>query len=436
MDSRPILKGAKKLGIFIDSETFNGLLDQNDRTATAILKYYDSNILDFVRNPLSTAYEELNNVVQYELEGNDSSINSIKIIKKKDNLKMDFGYRIDDIRSIAKEVCGKDEVRKAELDKIITVFIQAIFNSFEISNIYITNDKLLLKNRLWFESHFPDCPLNIMSVEEASFFLDLFFKKNEKYSASSRYHLNKGKWYNISMRLKLPHYNVGDPFIDALANRLCYALMALDEMGIQFYSGKNNDTMDNTLYHFYYLISLMTGIFDNLALKTNTQLRINYVNQMRISLNNNSGKEFLIKIRENNPKIRNHINAYVEFINLIYLFRNIIIHRQGLYKTGFESESWKANFIKVTEEIKQNLKSCGDRNSKYDPFTKWGFYQLQSELFLEPYNFSIEAIKKLIEFVDKYLELLGYSSFIDLQKQKANSYTDTLNFFEKYHLGF
>jgi hypothetical protein len=435
MDSRPILKDAKKLRIFIDSEIFNVLLKKNDRVANAILRHYDSDILDFVRNPLSTAYGELNNVVQYEIEEKDSSINSIKITKKEDSSIMAFGYRMDDIRSIAKKVCGKDEVSKEELDKIITIFIQAIFNRFEKSNIYISNDKLLLKNRLWFESHVPGYPLNIMSVEEASFFLDLFFKKHEKYYASSRYSLNKGYWYLLSMRLKLPHYHEGDPYINALANRLYYALMALDEMGIQFYLGVNNDTMDNTLYHFNYLISLMTGIFDNLALKTNTQLQINFTDLRKVSINNNAGREFLKEIRGKNPNIRDHINAYVEFINLIYLFRELVVHREGLSKTGFEGEGWKANFIKVTESIKQKLNFCGDKNSENDPFTKWGFYQLHGELFLDPYNFSIEAIKKLIEFVDKYLELLDYSSFIDSRKQKTDSFTEILNLFEKYHLG-
>jgi hypothetical protein len=184
------------------------------------------------------------------------------------------------IHATTRKVYDKDSINQEELDKILTVFIQAVFNSSEKSNIYITNDKLLLKNRLWFESHSPNCPsatcpLNIMSVEEAALFIDLFFKKNEKYFASSRYALNKGLWYWFSMRLKLAHYNVGtptlgDPMIDALADRFYYALMALDEMGIQYFLGSNNDTMDDTLYHFNYLITLITGIFDNLALKTNS----------------------------------------------------------------------------------------------------------------------------------------------------------------------
>ena len=188
------------------------------------------------------------------------------------------------------------------------------------------------------------------------------------------------------------------------------------------------------------MITLITGIFDNLALKTDNYLGINFNQKIRISLNNKSGSDFLKEVRYKNQNIRNHINAYVEFINLIYLFRELIVHREGLSKTGFENRSddgkWKANFIKVNDEIKQKLKACGDKANNYNPFTEWGFYELHTELLLDPYNFSLKAIEKLTEFIEKYLELLGYPSFIETQKQKDEDFTKTLNFFEQYHLGF
>lgn len=441
MDSRPILKDTKKIGVFLDSKTFDNLLKKKDRLAVAILRHHDSDSLDFIRNPSKTELSEINTITKYKIEvGDDSEIKSIQITKKESEEHMAFGYRKKDILSIAKKVCRKNEITDEELEAITTVFIQAIFNRFEKSNIYITNNDLLLRNRLWFESHFPGYPLNIMSVEEAAIFLDLFFKKNESYFASSRYTLNKGYWYLLSMRLKLPHYNVGDPMVDALANRFYYSLMALDEMGIQYYLGTNNDTMDNTLYHFNYLITLITGIFDNLALKTNTQLGINFTDLRKVSINNNSGRVFLREVRDKRPDIRKHINNCVEFINLIYLFRELVVHREGLAKTGFENRNddgkWKANFIKVNDEIKQKLRACGDKTSNYDPFTEWGFYELHTEYFLDPYNFSLKAIRKLIEFIEKYLELLGYTSFIEASKKKEGDFTRTLTFFESYHLGF
>ena len=440
MDSRPILKDAKKIRVFLDSNTFNDLLNQKDRLAIAILNY-DSECLDFVSSPLDTTYNELENIVKYELILDDNSeIKSIKITQKESGTEMVFGYRMDNIQSIAQKIYQKDKISKNELNRIITVFIQAVFNTFEKSNIYITNDKVLLRNRLWFESHFPGYPLNIMSVEEASVFLDLFFKKKGEYYASGRYLLNKGYWYWLSMRLKIPHYNVGDTMINALAYRLYYALMALDEMGIQYYLGVDNDTMDNSLYHFNYLISLITGIFDNLALKTNTCLGINFPDLRKVSLSNKSGREFLREVRDKNAKIRNHINYYVNFIRLIYSFRELVIHREGLPKSGFEYNDedvrWKANFIKISEQIKEDIKHCGDVNSEYDPFSNWGVYQAHTDLFLDPYHFSIRAIAMLVKFVDKYLELIDYPSFIETQKQKDEDFTRTLKFFEKYHLGF
>lgn len=217
-------------------------------------------------------------------------------------------------------------------------------------------------------------------------------------------------------------------------------LMALDEMGIQYFLGANNDTKDNTLYHFNYLITLITGIFDNLALKTNTQLGINCTDLRKVSINNKTGRDFLKEVKNKRPDIRDHINSYVEFISLIYLFRELVVHREGLSKTGFDYRSrdgkWGANFIKVSAEIKRKLKACGDKAGNYNPFTKWGFYESGTQYFLDPYNFSLEAIKKLTKFIEKYLELLGYNSFIKTQEQKDNDFTKEMKFFEEYHLGF
>jgi len=233
MDCRPILKDAKKIEIHLDSRTFEDMLEQGDRVAFAILRHCDSDCLEFVRSPLETGHDELRKVVEYQLLTDDNSnINGIRVDGEKTKIIMGFGYRMDDIRLIAKEIFCKDEINKEELDTITTVFIQAVFNRTRGSNIYITDNKILLKKRLWFESHFPGVPLNIMSIGEASILLDLFFKKEGNYYATCRYSLNKGYWYLLSMRLKVPRLNFGDAMINALATRLTYALMALDEIGI------------------------------------------------------------------------------------------------------------------------------------------------------------------------------------------------------------
>lgn len=450
MINKPILINAKKIHIYLDSNTFENLFSNSDRLAIALLRYYNSNCLEFVRSPLESVHIELANIIEYQLIIDDNlEIKNVVIDCDEHKRSIGFNYAKDDIKRIAQHIYKKTVISEEELKTITTVFIQAIFNyqealtsykEFEEPNIYITNDDILLKNRLWFEAHFPGLPLNIMSVEEASIFIDIFFKKNKKYCASCRYSLNKGLWYWLSMRLKIPHYNVGDPIIDALAFRLYYALMSIDEISIQFYSGVNNDTMDNTLYHFNYLISLITGMFDNLALKTDTYLGINFSNPTRISLSNKSGKDFLREIRNKNQNIRDHIHSFVDYIQLIYLFRELVIHREGLVKVGFnyrdEQVEWKANFIKISEEIRNKIKCCGDKTSKYIPISEWGIYKINNEFYLEPHNFSIHIISKLNEFIDKYLELLGYPSFVDDQKTQNSDFAKKMLFFEKYHLGF
>jgi len=436
MDSRPLLKDATRIKVFVDSKAFDDLLANRNRVASAILGHYDSEYLSFVRSPLETKHDELKAIVEYRfLES--AEIKSIEIKRTDSTEGSYFPYRLDDIKAIAKEIYGRDHISETELESIKAVFIQAVFNRFGKSNIYITDDKILLKNRLWFESHFPGGPLNIMSADEASIFLDLFFKKNGNYYAASRYHLNRGLWYWLSMRLKLPHFNVGDPMMDALAFRFCYALMALDEIGIQFYLGTDNDTMDNTLYHFNYLISLITGIFDNLALKTNTHLGINFSDLRKVSLSNKSGKEFLIEVRKKNKATRDHISSYMNFIQLIYTFRETVVHREGLAKVRFEyvdkDVGWKANFTQLSEDQKDYIKLCGDVKSEFDPFTEWGVFT-GDIAYLEPYHFSMKAITILTDFVDKYLELLGYPLFVKAQKDKE--FADTLAVFEKNRLGF
>jgi len=308
----------------------------------------------------------------------------------------------------------------------------------ETANIFITGDSVLLTKRLWFESHFPGGILNIMSLEEATIFLDLFLKRKGKYLISAHFSLNKGYWYLLSMRLKLPHYNVGDLMIDALSQRFEFVLMALDEIGIQFYLGTDNDTMDNTLYHFNYLITLTTGIFDNLALKTNTELGINFADMRKVCINNNTGREFLREVRRRNQTLRDHISNYMTFINLIYELRELIVHREGLAHTAFENRDdnhWRANLITINEDVRERLRTCGDVSSEFDPFTLWGFYQLH-DFLLEPYHFALEATGKLRAFVDRYLELLGSPSFIASARTRGDDFADTLNRFERGHLGF
>jgi hypothetical protein len=440
MDSRPILANTDKITVHIDS-SIDSLLRKGNRLANAILMFSESQHLQVFRSPMKTENDELRKVPECKIIYKNEEIEGIELDHPNYGFESDFTYKRKEIQTLCQKYFQKNEIDSTEYYTILQIFIQAVICQFDKHCVYVTNDRKILQNRLWFESQFRYIHLNIMSVEESALLLDLFFKKKGFYYISSRLRLNKGGWYWCSMRHKLPHYNVKEPIIDSLSYRFYFSLIALDEIGIQFYQGANNDTMDNTLYHFNYLISLVTGIFDNLALKTNECLSIRFSVPHTISLSNVTGREFLRKIREKNPDIRKHIETYMPFIRLIYLFRPKIIHREGLVRTSYERTDeikWKANFIRISNKISDFIKFCGDSQNGIDPFTTWGVYKENGDIFLEPYNFSLKAISMLQIFVDKYLQLLGFPSYIDIKisEEKRDRFTNTLLVFQKYHLGF
>jgi hypothetical protein len=51
----------------------------------------------------------------------------------------------------------------------------------------------------------------------------------------------------------------------SISSRLIDMLKAIDEIGANYYKGANNDTMEDTLYHLNYWITLYSGILDALA---------------------------------------------------------------------------------------------------------------------------------------------------------------------------
>jgi hypothetical protein len=424
----------KKLKVLLDSKTFGDLLKSGDRVALALLAQANSGLLEFIRSPSATSNNELEKIRSFELHRKEAEIEGIEIRSDKYASKILFGYKMEDIKMIAKEIYGGNPMSDEELENVVYVFVQKVFIELHESDLFITNNKSLLKKRDWLETHFPGGPLYIVSLEEGSMFIDYFFKKNDHYFLNPYMGLQGSwYWYWLSMRLKLTRYNVGDQMLDAMAYRFCYCLMALDQIALQFYSGPSNDTKDRTVYHFNYLITLITGVFDNLALKTNSSLGINIENLPRVSLSNVSGLDFLKEIRSKNNSLRDHIAAYMNFIMLIYSFRDLVVHREGLAKTSFEYRGedarWRVNVVKLDKNQIYKVEEC----HRWGNPSNWGVFAT----FLEPFAFSVTALTVLMEFVDEYLGLLGQPSFVEAQRtRKEDPFTKDLLDFEKYHLGF
>ena len=125
-------------------------------------------------------------------------------------------------------------------------------------------------------------------------------------------------------------------------------------------------------YHTEYLISLITGIFDNLALLSKEQYGIEII-PIRISLNKYSGKDFLKKLKEKNLQLKEFIDCYRNFINLFYEFRNDIIHTSGLKIIASPiCPNW-SNFVNISKEVLNYLEQLGNIESEYKFISQWGY---------------------------------------------------------------
>jgi len=448
MDSRCILKKDKKLKILIDSNSFENLLSKEDTNTKTLLKYAYKTPKDypfqFIRSPLDTKYEELNDIPEFiKMYDDNGNLFGIKTATSE----RFFPYQMRAIEEIRKEVFKKATLSNAEKEAIFLVFVQAVLNFFDESSIFITSNKRLLKNRLWFESHYPGKILNIVTVEEAKETMDLFAKYNGKYFISGNYLCNKGGWYWLSFRSKVPNFHVGDSFLDAFSTRFVYLLKTIDEIGFQYYLGVNNDTLEDMQYYFNYFTVLTSGIFDSLALATKDTYKLCFKSDSipsRISLEPKAGKDFLRVLREENRSLREHINRYVDFINLIYKLRESIVHREIPQGMDFEyreyDEKWKCNFIEISEDIQRQIHQNGDKQQEYDPVSCWGIYNISNEYRLEPFRFVKSATKVLIEFSNEYLRLLGYKDFFEELKGKdddsSTGFLYSIERFKDGRLGF
>jgi len=436
MDARKILQIENNLTILIDTSSFDELLS-SDYRANSILDYTKNRDVRIIRTDEDTSHTVLKEIPTCQLVKHENKDEYwFFIIETKQGVsKNGFWGKKAQIEHIAKQIYQKDKITQSDFNNITKVFIQDALNFQKNTEIMITNDDQLLNNRYILEKRVSSKYLNLMSLDEASNYIDLFFKYRDQYLIRSFYNTNRGLLYWNSMRLKLPYYNVGDPFINALGQRYYYGLMAVDYIGIQHYLGSNNDTIDMMLYHLFNLISFTSGIFDNLALQTNSHFDLNEVNE-RINLNR---KDFRKKIRKVNSQLRDHITKYIHFIKLIYLIRPQVIHRELVQDTNVHHSDGdiECNFnaFQTTSEVKFRLSQLGDSSRPNDIFSEWGLYEIfKDHLFIEPFHFSKMLIITLKDFINGYLPFLGYTSFHE-SVDKSSAFYNTMTTMKKYYLG-
>ncbi len=421
----------QKLGVFVDSATIGESLRKSDFFTLRLISYKESPSFAFLRSSIENPHSELAKISQVKVESQNGKTVGIAI-EDKHVLGSGFSYIDENINPAAKSVFKKDIVTENEIAQVSLVFLQKALNNENGPHLFVTNNRLLLANASWFETNVPGGELNIVDPSEALTRMDLFAKTRDIYYVSAnRAIVNEGYWYLISFRCKIPHFHFDSGnVLEALSYRVRFVLMSLDRIGVQYYLGANNDTMDNTIYHFNYLISLLSGIFDCLAIETGVRLQLQFKDRQipwKTSLFRKTGNDFKRALKEKNVDLADHIQTYDPFIELIHQLRQTVIHREGVAKgivaVRLGSARYQSNFIKVP----QNMSELVER---FEAKGKGEFSQFRWGAFVSPYHFAKALAQALVAFSDKYLELLGFSNYVQIAKE------DLIEQFEKGRLGF
>lgn len=358
--------------------------------------------------------------------------------------------------------------------------LKKYINSFIENAAYITEnssflEKYLSKPKSLGLIHFFPY-VRIVNLDQALEILDINAKSQGLY-LGTRSKTALTPWYQIYLYTKSTYLPViyknsirypskkPSQTIQALIFRLLKALFCIDYLGIQHYFGhsrkatfdveKMNKGLDDLksgssypegmgvlidlddllviFYHIEYLISMVTGIFDNLAIETVNRYKIVGIPSIRISLSNSTGKELLKEVNNLNPDLKIHIDANRPFINMIYEFRQKVIHREGLERIISPIGPHWSNLIVINHQIKEYINQCGDKASLYKILSKWGIIERNMKIYLDPYYFSKHVVNSLIPFADKYLQLLGYNSFIN-KIDSSDAFVKDLEYFKTVSL--
>lgn len=259
------------LNIGIDTESINSVSNSRKEIIERLL-YHDNNntYYNFVRS----AY--------------DSSPNVVSNVPKIQHPAVQSDQQL--IEMIAKKSLGRSRLSDGEKSFLLLIYkYSGLCEARRVMDtgrnikdkLFITENGDLLSRRYSFdrnvsiESFFPG--IRLVDLREGLEIMDIFTKAHDLYcnSPNTNARMEKGYWYWIYFRWKVPHYNVPHPksssltapndILHALGKRACYLLIAVDELGKLHHFGSEEIMI---LYHFNYLISLMTGIFDNLAIHT------------------------------------------------------------------------------------------------------------------------------------------------------------------------
>lgn len=446
------------LRILLDSESLKS------EGAKKLLSFTDNTLFEFVSLGSSTDHTvaQVSFGNEEEWYAGNITINKLTAYTHSGyTQRTGFGYRIADIKRISEAI----DIKYGDL--ILVYILKALVTSEnESKTIRVTERKKLLNRQNWIKGGFPRLPAHsILSPEEASIFIDLHCKRNGRFIVAPNFYTSRSLWYLYSLKTKLVSYQpawsalvfdqraIPDSenlvnMTASLGDRITDMLIAIDEIGANYYAGVNNDTQDAIIYHFNYWITLFTGVLDSLAWISKYRYQIEFPRHERIGLRTSRHEEFTILLFAINSKIKEFLSNNSSVINLMYDPRDLVIHRERLsgIQVSNQNDNLDFNMVRIPAGFFRQVVQLSKEEGK--TLGKWGHYRLFDQYFLEPYRFVRKATAVLIDFTNEYLELLDFSEYDTMNPKlkeriednnKSKQHKDflwTLELFAKSRLGF
>jgi hypothetical protein len=328
--------------------------------------------------------------------------------------------------------------------------------------IMVTERKKLIHYGKYIALDLPE--FTIFDPEEAALYIDLFCKRHGKYMTYPQAFANKGLWYSYSRRAKMQQFRVAGSvnayskdtqnpddlremgMMGSISNRMKDMLKAIDEIGMKYYAGSDNDTLADTIYHLNYWLTLYSGILDALAWTSLYRYKIPPPNENKVSI---KSKDVLDELYRRNPTLKEVLGKHQNIIDLVYDARNMVIHREMLKGIRYSNRQLNLhlNMIKVNGEFLTHIKAL--QEVVPDGLNKAGLCELPPPVgfLLEPYRFVRYATKRFIDFLNLYITTLDYNEFIlrdeqlkqrieDAAKNHPHDDTFTMTRFQEDALGY
>jgi hypothetical protein len=281
-------------------------------------------------------------------------------------------------------------------------------------DILVTYSPLLLEHQTdWYIRD-----ANPRTPSDAAKIVGLFLRSRDNYTYYAEEHktmsLDRGLFYLGLVHHRLPSMwrylsacgqaekIRGDDILylgQSILVRCIRALEARDAVGVQFYLPQNNNTRDAMMYHFEYLLLLLTGAFDAQARVAHRAYGVKRPSEFGADFRKS---RFLSGMKTGGGDKLCSLVSSDRFKNIDTLLRK---PRNTIHGAGFPpfavltEDQQQASFVTVLPNYEQDLRKAAEQ---CDSLEHWGLLlSPTNELQIEPYTYSVALVDACFEFIDQ-----------------------------------